>query len=62
MKEISEELRDRECVVCLNCGAIYEGVISLAEKCEECGEQMTKWITPVHSWAHAMPIYYGDKK
>lgn len=51
MKEISAELLDRNCTICLNCGAIHEGAKSIRDTCLECGvSEDTYWITPSHGW------------
>lgn len=58
MKEISEELEDRRCKVCVTCGAIFEGgEFTILEgkpiiPCPECGAEQwgLRWITPDHDW------------
>jgi len=59
MKEISKELLNRDAVICVNCGAIFDEVTEeeFYKACPECGKKQLDngggciyWITVSHSW------------
>ena len=54
MKEISGELADRDVVICIKCGAIFEKADSNKQPCPECAAMGLYWITPVHGWVKCL--------